>query len=93
MKRKLAAVALSLVLLAGTSGVAVADPGGAGPNDNANCNAILGYLNTHHPELIGGYDRADIAHLFKEVADALGITPGQVYAYYVHAHLGDGVCD
>jgi hypothetical protein len=92
MKRKLAVVALSLGLLGGTAGVALADPAGAGPNDHANCNAILGYLNTHHPELIGGYDRADIAHLFKS-SDRFGVTPGEIYATFVHAHLGDGVCD
>lgn len=93
MKRKLVVAAASLGLFVGTGGVAFADPGGAGPNDNANCNAILGFLNTHHPELVGGFDRSDISHLFKQLADESGIPVGDIFKFFAQAHLGDAVCD
>jgi hypothetical protein len=83
MKRKLAVIALSLGLVGASAGVAIADPGGVGPNDNANCNAILTYINTHHPELLGS--RPDVSHFFKQVADELGIPEGEIFKSFAQS--------
>jgi hypothetical protein len=90
MKRLFAVVAVSLGVLLGTGGVAVADPGGAGPNQNANCNAIFTYINTHFPEVMGS--RSDVSHEFKQLAAELGVPEGEIFRFFSQSHPGEGVC-
>jgi hypothetical protein len=90
MKRKLVAVAGSLVLLAGSGSAALAEPGGT--SQEASCMAVLTWLNTHHPDFTGGLDRVDVAELTKRVSEELGIPPGDIYSVLARLSVRGNAC-
>jgi hypothetical protein len=63
-----------IVLVVGTVG-ALAPAANAEPNGNANCNAILTFLDAQAQQ------RDDSAHAIKQFTADNGITPGQFYSW------------
>lgn len=84
MKRAMLAAAVGLTVF-GFSGVANAQP-----NESASCVGSLSVFNQQHPLVFG--TRSDIAHLFKQIADAIGITPGAIVSSFAHRHGAAADC-
>jgi hypothetical protein len=89
MRRTLVVAVASLCLFVG-AGAAFAEP--SGPNDRANCLAVLTWLSTHHPDFTGGLDRADIAALTKRVSEETGMPPGAAYRALAQATVRGDAC-